>query len=138
MDRRTSPWWLIVLWIPAIALVLGVLLGCASGSARPPLAQPTRAELHRLIAAELAADSRFDSFGAAHNPAAHRMAASFRPVLADVLAIECRAADGASLDCTLEVVLHFPELDGRETRTVWERRLRQVAEGWRIVGAAPH
>lgn len=137
MDRRTSPWWLIVLWIPALALVLGVLLGCASGGRAVP-AQPTRAELHRLIAAELAADSRFDSFGASRNAAAHRMAGSFLPVLADVIPIECRAANGAAVDCALEVVLHFPELDGREARTVWERRLRLAADGWRIVGAAPH
>jgi hypothetical protein len=137
MDRRTSPWWLIVLWIPAVALVLGVLFGCATGSRVAP-AQPTRAELQRLIGAELAADSRFDSFGASGNVAAHRMAASFRPVLADVVPIECRATNGAAVDCTLEVVLHFPELGGRESRTVWERRLRQSPDGWRIVGAAPH
>lgn len=138
MDRRTSPWWLIALWIPPIAVVLGVLLGCAGRGGRAALAPPARAELQRLVAAELAADSRFDSFGASGNPAAHRLAASFRPVLADVTLLACRAANGAALDCTLEVVLRFPDLDGRETRTVWERRLRPAAGGWRFVGAPPH
>lgn len=125
----------LVLWIPLLALVLGVVLGCATAGGGATAA-PSRAELQRLVAAELAADARFDSFGTSANAAAHRLAASFRPVLVDVAPVACRAIDGASADCTLEVVLRYPDLDGRETRTLWERRLTRGATGWRLLGQA--
>ena len=136
MQRQISNWWLILLWIPVLALVLGLVAGCAaSGSTeRIDMPRPSHDDLERLVAQELATDSRFDSFGAAHSADASQVAAGFRPVLADVSAIDCRAAPAQSLDCTLEVVMRFPGLDGRESRTYWERRLRQVEGNWQVIG----
>jgi hypothetical protein len=137
MQRQASTWWLLILWIPVLALVFGLLAGCATTGevAAAPL-QPSRAELQRLVAQELDVDSPFDSFGASENTDARRIAAIFRPVLAEVNTIGCRVAPAKSLDCTLEVVLRFPAMDGRESRTYWERRLRQVQGGWQLVGQA--
>ena len=136
MERRISNWWPFLLWIPVVALVLGVLAGCATTDGRPVAAapHPSHDDLQRLVAQELDADSRFDSFAAAGNTDAREIAAIFRPVLADVNAIDCRAAPGPSVDCTLEVVMRFPGLDGRESRTYWERRLRQIDGSWQLVG----
>jgi hypothetical protein len=138
MQRGASNWWVLILWIPLFALVLGLIAGCASIDTGVVTAasQPTRAELRRLVAQELDADSRFDSFGASESTDARTIAAVFRPVLADVNALACRIAPAASLDCTLEVVLRFPAMDGRESRTYWERRLRLEPGGWRLVGQA--
>ena len=138
MQRQTSTWWLIIVWIPVLALVFGLLAGCATTGevAAAPVSQPSHAELRRLVAQELDVDSRFDSFGASEDTDARRIAAIFRPVLAEVNAIGCRAAPAKSLDCTLEVVLRFPAMDGRESRTYWERRLRQVQGGWQLIGQA--
>ena|SRR5205823_4021744 len=136
MQRQASNWWVILLWIPVVALVVGLAVGCASIGAGVTAAQPSHADLHRLVAQELDTDSRFDSFAASGSNDARRMAAMFRPVLADVSAIDCRAAPAASVDCTLEVVLRFPAMDGRESRTYWERRLRQVQGNWQLVGLA--
>lgn len=138
MQRQTSTWWLLLLlWIPVLALVLGLVAGCASagapGAAAAPV-QPTRADLRRLIAQELASDSRFDSFAAAESTDARRIAAIFRPVVEEVNALDCRIAPGDSVDCRLEVILVFPAMDGRESRTYWERRLRQVRGDWHLVG----
>jgi hypothetical protein len=136
MQRQASNWWLVLLWIPVLALVLGLLAGCAAtgaGGATAPV-QPTRADLRRLIAQELDVNSRFDSFAAAENADARRIAAIFRPVVEDVNPINCRAAPAESLDCKLEVILVFPAMDGRESRTYWERRLRQVGGDWQLVG----
>lgn len=138
LQRRVSSWWLILLLVPAVALVLGVVAGCSStgvGPAAAPL-QPSHAELQRLVAQELDVDSRFDSFAAADSNEAQRIAAIFRPVLADVNTIACRAAPAQSVDCTLEVIMRFPAMDGRESRTYWERRLRQVEGKWQWVGVA--
>jgi len=136
MERRISKWWPILLWVPLVALVLGVLAGCASTGGEPvaPPPRPPQEELQRLVAQELDADSRFDSFAAAGNTDAREIAANFQPVLAEVNAIDCRAAPGPSVDCTLEVVMRFPGLDGRESRTYWERRLRQIEGNWQLVG----
>lgn len=134
MQRQASNWWLILVWIPVVALVLGLLAGCAStgaGAAAPP-----HADLHRLVAQELDTDPRFDSFAAVDSNDAQRIAAIFRPVLADVNAIDCRAAPANSVDCTLEVVLRFPAMDGRESRTYWDRRMRHEKGGWQLVGHA--
>jgi hypothetical protein len=133
MQRRVSNWWLILFWIPVVALAL--VAGCATTSAGSEAApvQPSHEELQRLVAEELDADSRFDSFAAA-NSDARQVAAQFRPELADVNAIDCRAAPGESVDCTLEVVMRFPGMDGRESRTYWERRLRHVGGDWKLVG----
>jgi hypothetical protein len=139
MLRRIPNWWLILLWIPVVALALGLVSGCATtaGDATAPVkAQPSHAELQRLVAQELDADSRFDSFAAADSNDARQIAAIFRPVLADVNALDCRAAPAGSLDCTLEVVMRFPGMDGRESRTYWERRLRQIQGHWQLVGLA--
>ena len=91
MQRHVSNWWLILLWIPVIALVLGLVAGCASTSAGPARApaQPSHADLKRLVAQELDANSRFDSFASAENTDARGMAALFRPVLADVNTLGC-------------------------------------------------
>jgi hypothetical protein len=137
MQRRVSNWWLILLWIPVVALAFGLVAGCAStsvGSRAAPI-QPSHERLQRLVEQELDADSRFDSFAAGSNDA-RQVAARFRPVLADVNAIDCRAGPGESVDCTLEVVMRFPEMDGRESRTYWERRLRHVGGDWQLVGLA--
>jgi len=136
MQRRMSNWWLLLLWIPLIALAIGLLAGCAGVEPvnQAAAVPPSRSELKQLIARELDEDSRFDSFVASENSDARRMAAIFRPVLADVNALDCRAAPAHTLDCTLEVVMRFPAMDGRESRTTWERRLRQDADGWRLVG----
>jgi hypothetical protein len=125
-------------WIAAVACALGLAAGCASTGAgtSAALPQPTHADLQRLVAQEIEADSRFDSFGASDNADAHRLAATFKPVLADVHALDCRAAPAGSVDCTLEVILRFPAMDGREARTFWERRLRQVQGSWQWVGQA--
>jgi hypothetical protein len=138
MDRRVSNWWLALFWIPVLALVVGLMLGCATpgASEAPVLAAPPKAELRRLVAQTFNADSPFDSF-AAQGTEAQRVAAVFRPVVADVTARECRAVTAESLDCTLEIVLQFPEMGGRESRTTWERRLRHSPAGWRILGATP-
>jgi len=138
MQRQASTWWLILLWIPVVALVLGLVVGCAStgtGFGAAPV-QPSHADLQRLVAQELDVDSRFDSFEASESMDARRMATIFRPVLAEVNAIDCRAAPAEAVDCTLEVVLRFPAMDGRESRTYWERRLRQVHGNWQLVGLA--
>jgi hypothetical protein len=139
MQRHVSKWWLILLWIPVFALVLGLVAGCASTSAGPvgASAQPSHADLERLVAQELDANSRFDSFAASENTDARGMAAIFQPVLADVNTLGCRAAPAHSVDCTLEIVMRFPAMDGRETRTYWERRLRQVQGSWQWVSLAP-
>ena len=136
MERRISNWWPVLLWIPVVALVLGVFAGCATTDVQPVASapHPSHDDLQRLVAQELDADSRFDSFAAAGNTEAREIAAIFRPVLADVNAIDCRAAPGSSVDCTLEVVMRFPGLDGRESRTYWERRLRQIEGNWQLVG----
>lgn len=136
MQRQASNWWLVLLWVPALALVLGLLAGCAATGTTTVAApvQPTRADLRRLIAQELDTNSRFDSFAAAESTDARRIAAIFRPVVEDVNTIDCRAAPGDSVDCTLEVILVFPAMDGRESRTYWERRLRQVRGGWQLIG----
>lgn len=138
MRRVASNWWLVLLWIPVLALALGLVVGCASldSDTAQAIAPPTHAELQRLVALELDANSRFDSFGASDNQDARRIATIFRPVLADVTAVDCRAAPAHSLDCTLEVVLRFPAMDGRESRTFWERRLQQTQAGWHLVGQA--
>jgi hypothetical protein len=140
MQRQASNWWLILLWIPVLALVLGLVAGCATTDAigTAALVQPTHADLQRLVAQELDANSRFDSFGAAENADARRIAAIFRPVLADVTAVDCRVAPAGSVDCMLEVVLRFPAMDGRESRTYWERRLRQVQGSWQLIGQTQH
>lgn len=120
----------------AAALAAILLSGCATDGDRSledAALQPTSGELRRLIAAELAEDPRFDSF-AASSMAARRMAASFDPVLAGVNKLGCRPAHAARVDCTIEVILRFPGLDGRESRTVWERRLRLGDDGWQLVG----
>jgi hypothetical protein len=138
MQRQVSNWWLILFWIPVVALVFGLVAGCTSIGAGPGAApvQPSHADLQRLVAQELDVDSRFDSFEASENKDARLMATIFRPVLADVNAIDCRAAPAEAVDCTLEVVLRFPAMDGRESRTYWERRLRQVHGSWQLVGLA--
>lgn len=135
MQRRVMIGWLGLLWFPVIALVLGVMAGCASTDASQPAraAAPAKADLRRLVAQALDADPPFDSFAAVASADAHRVAAAFRPVLADVTARECRPArvvDG--IDCTLEVVLRFPAMGDRESTTTWERRLRRVEGEWRI------
>jgi hypothetical protein len=137
MQRRVSDWWLILFWIPVVALALGLVAGCAttSGESEAVPVQPSHEELQRLVAEELDADSRFDSFAAA-NSDARQVAARFRPELKDVNAIDCRAGPGESVDCTLEVVMCFPGMDGRESRTYWERRLRHVGGDWQLVGLA--
>ena len=138
MQRQASTWWLVLLWIPVVALVLGLVVGCAgtgTGFGAPPV-QPSHADLQRLVAQELDVDSRFDSFEASESMDARRMATIFRPVLAEVNAIDCRAAPAEAVDCTLEVVLRFPAMDGRVSRTYWERRLRQVHGNWQLVGLA--
>jgi len=138
MQRQASIWWLILLWIPVVALVLGLTVGCASvgaGSAVAPV-QPSSAELQRLVAQEMDVNPRFDSFAAAENADARQVAAAFRPEVANVNAVDCRAAPAQSVDCTLEVVLRFPAMDGRESRTTWERRLRQVQGNWQLVSQA--
>jgi len=137
MQRRISNWWLILFWIPAVALAVGLVAGCATtspGSEAAPV-QPSHEELQRLVAEELDADTRFDSFAAA-NSDARQVADQFRPELADVNAIDCRAGPGGSVDCTLEVVMRFPGMHGRESRTYWERRLRHVGKDWQLVGLA--
>jgi hypothetical protein len=137
MQRQASNWWLILLWVPVLALVLGLLAGCAStGTGSAATAAPPNAELHRLVAQELDTDSRFDSFSAVESNDAQRIAAIFRPVLADVNAIDCRVAPANAVDCTLEVILRFPAMDGRESRTYWDRRLRHEKGGWQLVGHA--
>jgi hypothetical protein len=138
MQRQFPNWWAILLWIPVFALVLGLVAGCASTVTGPTAApsQPSHAELQRLVAQELDANSRFDSFAASESSDAQRIAAIFRPVLADVNTIGCRAAPGGSVDCTLEVVMRFPGMDDRESRTYWERRLRRVQGNWQWVGLA--
>ena len=133
MQRQASNWWLVLLWIPVLALVLGVVVGCASTGAAPSIVPPTQADLRRLVAQEMDADSRFDSFGASDSSEARRIGAIFRPIVADVVALECRVAAAESLDCTLEVVLRFPAMGGRESHTYWDRRLRQVQGSWQIV-----
>jgi hypothetical protein len=120
-----------------LAVVLAT--GCATGGAghgQPPAGLPSEADLRRVIAAELAADSRFDSFAATNNAAAQRMAANFSPVLASLTRLGCRAAPAASVDCTLEIVLQFPGLGGKESRAIWERRLRLGPDGWQLVPRA--
>jgi hypothetical protein len=137
MQRQVSNGWLVLMfWVPVIALVLGLVLGCAAtdAGASRPIAPPAQAELRRLVAQELDDDSRFDSFGAVDSGEARRMAAVFRPVLASVVARECRTAGAESMDCTLDVVLSFPAMGGRESHTTWERRLRREQGGWQIVG----
>ncbi|HTT13890.1 MAG TPA: hypothetical protein VMG60_23730 [Burkholderiaceae bacterium] len=136
MQRRISNVWLVLLWIPVLALVLGLVAGCAAtdSAAGPVPARPSHDDLQRLVAQELDTDSRFDSFAASESADARQVAAIFQPILADVNAIDCRAAPGQSVDCTLEVVMRFPGLDGRESRTYWERRLRQVEGNWQVVG----
>src|SRR5436853_5442478 len=101
MQRGSSNWWLLLLWLPLLALVPGLIAGCASIDTNdvPARSQPTRAELRQLVAQELDADSRFDSFGASASTDARSIAAVFRPVLADVKALVCRVAPAASLDC---------------------------------------
>jgi hypothetical protein len=138
MQRQFPTWWLALLWIPVLALVLGLVAGCASpgGAASSPRIQPSHADLQRLVAQELDTNSPFDSFAAANNNDAEGVAAIFRPVLADVNALDCRAAPAQSVDCTLEVVLRFPGMDGRESRTYWERRLRHIEGSWQLVGQA--
>jgi hypothetical protein len=138
MRRQVSSLWWVLLWIPVFALVLGLVVGCAAESGAAELApvQPSHAELREMVAQELAANSRFDSFGASHSADARQVAALFTPVLADASAVDCRAAPGQTLDCTLEVVLQFPAMGGRESRTYWERRLRREPGGWRLVGEA--
>lgn len=137
MQRQTSNWLLILVWVPVLALVLGLLAGCATvGGGSAATAAPPHSDLHRLVAQELDADPRFDSFAAVESNDAQRIAAIFRPVLADVNAIDCRVAPANSVDCTLEVVLRFPAMDGRESRTYWDRRLRHEKGGWQLVGRA--
>ena len=138
MQRQLSNWWLILLWVPVVALVLGLVAGCAAtgtGETRR-VAKPSHADLQRLVAHELDVNSPFDSFAASANTDARGVAAIFRPELADVSALDCRAAPAKSVDCTLEVTLRFPAMDGRESRTYWERRLRQVEGSWQMVGQA--
>ncbi len=138
MERRTSIWWLGLLWIPVFALVLGLVVGCAGADPRSARAvdAPPKAELRRLVAQAMDNDSPFDTFAATHDDEAQRVAAVFRPVVSDVTARECRAAGAQNLDCTLEVILQFPAMGGRETQTTWERRLRHVQGTWQIVGVA--
>jgi hypothetical protein len=124
-----------------IGCVLAVALatGCATGVAQrgqPPVELPSEEDLRRLIAAELASDSRFDSFAATNNAAAQRMAANFSPVLSSLTRLGCRAASAASVDCTVEIVLQFPRLGGKEARAIWERRLRLGPDGWQLVTRA--
>lgn len=135
MQRQASNWWVILLWVPVVALVLGVMLGCATTepAAGRAIAPPAQADLRRLVAQELDADSRFDAFNGAESDA-RLVATIFRPIVADVVARECRTAAAESIECTLDVVLSFPGMGGRESHTTLERRLRLVQGGWQIVG----
>src|ERR1700741_5038423 len=139
MQRQISNWWLVILWVPVVALVIGLMAGGATTEERGVtlIVPPSHAELERLVAQELDMDSRFDSFAASDSSDARRIAAIFRPVLANVNALDCRAAPAKTVDCTLEVVLRFPAMDGRESRTYWERRLRQVQGAWQVVQVEP-
>ena len=139
MERRMSTWWLALFWIPVIALVFGLLVGCASEQPGRALsvATPTKADLRRLVAQELDADSPFDTFAASANTEAAAVAAIFRPVVADVTAHDCRAAAPESIDCTLEVILQFPAMGGRESHTTLERRLRHGQGGWHLITQMP-
>ncbi len=139
MERRMSIWWLGLLWVPVLALVLGLMAGCATADApqQAHLPAPGKAELRRLVALALDADSPFDTFAAVPSADAHRVAAVFRPVVADVTARECRAARTRdAIECTLDVVLRFPAMGGRESATTWERRLTRVEGEWRMAAEA--
>jgi hypothetical protein len=96
--------------------------------------EPSAAELHALVDAELAAHPVFLA-PLGNDEAARAMTARFESELAQVVKRGCFARADDGLICTFETVLRFPALDGRESRQLWERHVQRIEQRWVLVQA---
>ena len=126
--------WAVLGWVFSI-----VLSACASGQGteRVGFDEPAESDIRKLFAAELHADPWFVPSSATETQEARRITAMFRTELVDVRKHHCRATvDRAGCVCTFEVVLRFPNMLDRESRSLWERRFYLEGTRWVLLRAA--
>lgn len=99
--------------------------------------EPGESEIRALFASELHADPWFMASAPGATGEARRITAMFHTELAAVRKHHCTATRGrAGLVCTFEVVLRFPNLRDRESRSVWERRFYRDGDRWVMLRGA--
>lgn len=116
-----------------------ILAACATGEPSAGFAfdEPGENDIRDLFAAELHADPWFVPSSATETQDARRITAMFRTELVGVRKHRCRATAGrAGCVCTFEVVLRFPNMRDRESRSVWERRFYLEGGRWVLIRAA--